>query len=45
MTQRVFPIPVMMQANTVNASKKVYFPGKHKITAKIFMEMEINNKM
>jgi len=41
--QRVFPIPVMMQANTVNVDKKVYFPGKNKITANVFVKEEYKN--
>ena len=42
--QRIFPVPVMMmQAKTVNMSNKVYFPGKNKITADVFIEASYNN--
>jgi uncharacterized protein YggE len=40
MTQRVFPVPVMMRVNTAIAAKKIYFPGKNKITAQVFVKID-----
>jgi uncharacterized protein YggE len=45
--QRIFPVPVMMQASIANAVKKIYFPGKDRITAQVFVKInynDINNK-
>ena len=42
--QRVFfQAPVMMAANIANAVKKIYFPGKDRITVKAFVEINYNN--
>ena len=44
-TQRVFPVPVMMRANMANTAKKIYFQGKNKITAQVFVKIDyIDNK-
>lgn len=37
--QRIPPIPVMMQADMTNVAKKVYFPGKDKIPAGVFVKV------
>lgn len=43
--QMVFPIPIIMRANIANTAKKIYFPGKNKITAQVFVKIDyINNK-
>lgn len=41
--QRIFPVPVIMQAKTVNVGSKVYFPGKNKITADVFIKAKYKN--
>ena len=42
--QRVFfQAPVMMAANIANSVKKIYFPGKDRITVKVFVEINYNN--
>ena len=41
--QRIFPVPVIMQAKTVNVGSKVYFPGKNKITANVFIKAKYKN--
>lgn len=42
--QGTFPVPVMMmQAKTVNVGNKVYFPGKNKITADVFIRAKYKN--
>jgi uncharacterized protein YggE len=41
--QRIFPVPVIMQAKTVNVGSKVYFPGRNKITADVVIKVKYKN--
>lgn len=43
-TQRIFPVPAMMlQAKIIKPNNKVYFSGKNKITADVFIKVRYNN--